>query len=127
MARATNHNRQDSLERALQLFWEKGFHATSLKDLEKTLDMRPGSIYAAFGSKDALFQESLERYAHLSLIEIERTLQAHDSPLAGLAALMRGFAGLRDQNLPVVLVCWLRVCWSWGSERKMPGARPKIC
>jgi len=100
MARATNHDRQDSLERALQLFWEKGFHATSLKDLEKTLDMRPGSIYAAFGSKDALFQESLERYAHLSLVEIERTLQAYDSPLAGLAAFMRGFGGLRDQNLP---------------------------
>jgi len=100
MARATNHSRHDSLERALQLFWEKGFHATSLKDLEKKLDMRPGSIYATFGSKDALFQESLERYAHLSLVKIERTLQAYDSPLVGLAAFMRGLGGLHDQNLP---------------------------
>ena len=69
MPRATLHNRQDSLERALHLFWQKGFHATSLKDLERTLDMRPGSIYAAFGSKDALFQEALERYARLGLVD----------------------------------------------------------
>lgn len=100
MARATIHNRQDSLERALQLFWHKGFHATSLKDLEKALDMRPGSIYATFGSKDGLFQESLERYARLGLANLERTLSAHDSPLAGLAAYLRDLGGLCDQELP---------------------------
>jgi len=100
MARASIHNRQDSLERALQLFWQKGFHATSLKDLEKALDMRPGSIYATFGSKDGLFQESLERYARLALAELERTLNACDSPLAGLSAYLRQLGGLRDQDLP---------------------------
>lgn len=100
MARATIHNRQDSLERAQQLFWEKGFHATSLKDLEKALDMRPGSIYATFGSKDRLFQESLERYARLGLVNLERTLHAHGSPLAGLAAYLRDLGGLCDQELP---------------------------
>lgn len=100
MARAMIHNRQDSLERALHLFWQKGFHATSLKDLEKALDMRPGSIYATFGSKDGLFQESLERYASLGLANLERTLYAHESPLAGLAAYLRGLGGLCDQDLP---------------------------
>ncbi|MEH6561365.1 MAG: helix-turn-helix domain-containing protein [Marinobacter sp.] len=100
MARAAIHNRQDSLERALNVFWQKGFHATSLKDLEKALDMRPGSIYATFGSKDGLFQESLERYARLALAELERTLNACDSPLAGLSAYLRQLGGLRDQDLP---------------------------
>jgi AcrR family transcriptional regulator len=100
MARAMIHNRQDSLERALQLFWQKGFHATSLKDLEKALDMRPGSIYATFGSKDGLFQESLDRYGRLSLTEFERTLNAYPSPLAGLAAYLRELGSLRDRELP---------------------------
>lgn len=100
MARASIHNRQDSLERALQLFWQKGFHATSLKDLEKALDMRPGSIYATFGSKDGLFQEALERYARLGLAEVDRTFQAHESPLAGLAAYLRGLGGICDRELP---------------------------
>lgn len=100
MARAAIHNRQDSLERALNVFWQKGFHATSLKDLESALDMRPGSIYATFGSKDGLFQESLERYARLALAELERTLNACDSPLSGLSAYLRQLGGLRDRDLP---------------------------
>lgn len=100
MSRATLHNRQDSLERALQLFWCKGFHATSLKDLERALDMRPGSIYATFGSKGQLFEEALECYARLALVELERTLSIHESPLAGLAAYLRRLGGLRDQELP---------------------------
>lgn len=100
MSRATLHNRQDSLECALQLFWRKGFHATSLKDLEHALDMRPGSIYATFGSKGQLFQEALERYARLALAELERTLAAHASPLAGLATYLRQLGGLCDQTLP---------------------------
>lgn len=100
MSRATLHNRQDSLERALRLFWHKGFHATSLKDLERALDMRPGSIYATFGSKGQLFQEALERYARLALAELERVLAAHESPLAGLAAYLRLLGGLCDQATP---------------------------
>jgi AcrR family transcriptional regulator len=100
MSRATLHNRQDSLERALQLFWHKGFHATSLKDLERALDMRPGSIYATFGSKGQLFQEALERYARLALVELEHILSTHESPLVGLAAYLRRLGGLRDQELP---------------------------
>lgn len=100
MARTSNHNRQDSLEKALQLFWRKGFHATSLKDIEKALDMRPGSIYAAFGSKEGLFQEALERYAQQSLQELKHHLASFDSPLSGLTAFIRGLGGLRDQDLP---------------------------
>ncbi|WP_299231439.1 TetR/AcrR family transcriptional regulator [uncultured Halomonas sp.] len=100
MSRVTQHNRQESLERALQLFWHKGFHDTSLKDLERALGMHPGSIYATFGSKGQLFQEALERYAHLALVELERTLATHESPLAGLAAYLRQFGGLRDQAVP---------------------------
>lgn len=100
MPRATLHNRQDSLELALKIFWRKGFHATSLKDLEKALDMRPGSIYAAFGSKDALFQETLERYARIALRELERTLSGYESPLSGLAAHLRQLGKLSEQELP---------------------------
>lgn len=100
MSRATRHNRQDSLERALPLFWQKGFHATSLKDLERALDMRPGSIYAAFGSKDGLFQEALEYYTRLLMSELERTLNSYSSPMLGLAAYLRLLGGLRDKDLP---------------------------
>lgn len=100
MSRTALYNRQDALERALQLFWQKGFHATSLKDIEQALDMRPGSIYAAFGSKDGLFQEALEYYARLGLTELERVLSHHSTPLLGLSAYIRQLGGILDKALP---------------------------
>ncbi len=100
MSRTALYNRQEALERALNLFWKKGFHATSLKDIEEALDMRPGSIYAAFGSKDGLFQEALDYYARLGLTELERILSHHESPLLGLAVYVRQLGGIRDKELP---------------------------
>jgi AcrR family transcriptional regulator len=63
MPRKPNYDRNDLIERARNLFWRRGWAGTSLKDLEAELQMKPGSFYAAFGSKDALFELALERYA----------------------------------------------------------------
>lgn len=100
MSRTTLYNRHEALERAIQLFWQKGFHATSLKDIEQALDMRPGSIYAAFGNKDGLFQEALDYYAQADLKELERILSNYEFPLLGLAAYVRQLGGIREENLP---------------------------
>lgn len=62
MARTPLYDREAAVEAATALFWEKGFVGTSLKDLEQALDMKPGSIYAAFKSKEALFLLALEKY-----------------------------------------------------------------
>ncbi|MGV8985829.1 MAG: TetR/AcrR family transcriptional regulator [Cypionkella sp.] len=61
MTRAAPYDRDTALNAAVSLFWNKGFHATSLKDLETTLHMNPGSIYAAFSSKENLYLLALER------------------------------------------------------------------
>ena len=63
MPRKPNYDRSDLIERARDLFWRHGWAGTSLKDLEAALQMKPGSFYAAFGSKDALYKLALERYA----------------------------------------------------------------
>ncbi|WP_227369373.1 TetR/AcrR family transcriptional regulator [Halomonas sp. M20] len=100
MPRHAQHNRQETLDKALSLFWRKGFKATSLKDLEDALDMRPGSIYASFGSKEKLFQEVLQRYGRQGLVELERILTANSSPLGGLADYLRQLGELRDTPRP---------------------------
>jgi len=100
MPRQPLHDRQRSLGRAVDIFWAQGFHATSLKDLERALDMRPGSIYAAFGSKEGLFNEALDRYAEQGLRALEGQLAAYVSPLEGLAAYVRSLGGLHDQAIP---------------------------
>ncbi|TDD37517.1 TetR family transcriptional regulator [Actinomadura sp. KC06] len=47
---------------ALELFWRRGYAATSLRDLKDELGVLPGSLYAAFGDKHGLFLRALERY-----------------------------------------------------------------
>ncbi|MEM9634812.1 MAG: TetR/AcrR family transcriptional regulator [Pseudomonadota bacterium] len=80
MVRAAPYNRVAALEAATQLFWEKGYVGTSLKDLENVLSMKPGSIYAAFKSKEDLFSMSLELYFEQNLVAL-RSLQESDAPL----------------------------------------------
>ena len=52
-----------ALERALQLFWQKGYEGTSLSDLTKAMGINRPSLYAAFGNKEDLFRKALDRYA----------------------------------------------------------------
>lgn len=100
MARRTQQSRAQLLDRALSQFWKQGFHATSLKDLEHALGMHPGSIYAAFGSKNALFLEALERYAVDAQREFERMLAGHDNTIDALADYVRALGRLREVELP---------------------------
>mgnify|MGYP005852214159 CR=1 FL=1 len=84
MARHTRYNRQTALHKAMNLFWAKGYSGASMKQIEQALDMRPGSIYATFGSKDGLFGEALTAYAQQGHAELIQHLEAHGSVLDGL-------------------------------------------
>ncbi len=53
---------EEALDRAMELFWRKGYEGTSLSDLTSTLGITRPSLYAAFGSKEALFRLVLKRY-----------------------------------------------------------------
>jgi len=50
------------LDRALQVFWAKGFEATSLDDLCEATSLGRSSLYAAFGDKQSLYYRALDRY-----------------------------------------------------------------
>lgn len=53
----------EALERAMRVFWRKGYASTSLEDLTEAMGINKPSLYAAFGDKEALFRRALERYA----------------------------------------------------------------
>ncbi len=94
MPRPTSYDRETALTSALTLFWEKGFHATSLKDLEAALEMKPGSIYAAFSSKEKLYSQAMQYYFEASLDAFRVEMAQAQSPLNGLAHHIRSYASL---------------------------------
>ncbi len=79
----------DVVQKACFLFWEKGFYATSTRDIQQATDMRPGSIYATFGSKQGLFSETLRYYANFMANNLDQCLKANESVLAGLENFVR--------------------------------------
>ncbi len=64
MGRPRNFDREHAVEQALHLFWQHGYDATSLAQLKAGLGggISAPSFYAAFGSKEALFDECVQRY-----------------------------------------------------------------
>lgn len=85
MPRKPEYDREVLIDKARDLFWRQGWAGTSLKDLERVLRLKPGSFYAAFGSKDALFELAMERYAETGQARFA-SLVAERGPLEALCA-----------------------------------------
>ena len=52
----------EALDRAMLVFWRKGYEGASLSDLTEALGVARPSLYAAFGNKEQLFRKALDRY-----------------------------------------------------------------
>ncbi|HET8800446.1 MAG TPA: TetR family transcriptional regulator [Marinobacter sp.] len=89
MARHARYDRKTALEKAIVLFWEKGYQGSSMKQIEQALDMRPGSIYATFGNKDGLFSEALATYAEQGGREMAAHMSGYESVLDGIQDYLR--------------------------------------
>jgi AcrR family transcriptional regulator len=96
--RPRGFDRAAALRLAMESFWEHGYEGTSIGDLTARMGIRPPSLYAAFGSKEALFREAVALYEGM---EGEPPLRAlHDAPtaIAGIEAMLR--ANVRSYTLP---------------------------
>lgn len=62
MGRSKNYVREEVIENALEVFWRRGYSATSLNDLANATGLNKKSIYNEFGSKEALFDVVLAHY-----------------------------------------------------------------
>lgn len=62
MARLREFDEDEVLERAMHVFWAKGYEGTSMADLLTTMGIKNSSLYKAFGSKADLFRRVIERY-----------------------------------------------------------------
>ena len=72
--RPREFDHDEILRIALDQFWRKGVRGTSLSDIARDAAVQRGSLYNAFGSKEALFLQAYERYAGDYLAALERAL-----------------------------------------------------
>jgi TetR/AcrR family transcriptional repressor of nem operon len=62
MARPKAFDPEAALDKAMHIFWRKGYEATSMEDLLTAMDINRGSLYDTFGSKRDLFLRAMDRY-----------------------------------------------------------------
>jgi TetR/AcrR family transcriptional repressor of nem operon len=90
MARPREFDRDAAVQRAMSIFWRKGYAATSTDDLLRAMKIGRQSMYDTFGDKHRLYLEALERYQRERVAENIRRLRSTASPLAGIEALVIG-------------------------------------
>ncbi|MFJ3876081.1 TetR/AcrR family transcriptional regulator [Streptomyces sp. NPDC090077] len=92
MARTKEFDPDAVLQSALELFWRRGYEATSVADLVEHLGIGRASIYATFGSKRELYLKALDRYAETFDPLLLDQLSAPGPALPGVRAVVRRFA-----------------------------------
>lgn len=92
MARTKEFDPDATLRAALDLFWRKGYEATSVQDLVEHLGIGRASMYATFGSKHDLYLRALDRYLDDVNGKAAATLFPQGDSLAAVKHLIRSFA-----------------------------------
>jgi AcrR family transcriptional regulator len=64
----------EALDRALTVFWRKGYEGTSLLDLTRAMQINRPSLYAAFGNKESLFRKAIDRYVEGPACHVRESL-----------------------------------------------------
>ncbi|MEZ6195354.1 MAG: TetR family transcriptional regulator [Planctomycetota bacterium] len=77
-----------ALEAAMEVFWAKGYEATSLAELLAAMGIARKSLYDTFGSKRELFERALDRYAERERARLEGIIAGATSPLEGVKAVI---------------------------------------
>ena len=88
MARPREFDETEALDRAMVVFWKKGYQNTSLDDLLEAMGIQRGSFYNTFGSKKETYLRAIDRYTDFMFNGGPYTQAAHMEPGLGALAAM---------------------------------------
>jgi TetR/AcrR family transcriptional repressor of nem operon len=81
MGRHKEFSVEQALDRALHVFWSKGFEGASLSDLTEEMGIQRASLYATYGNKESLYEKALIEYQARGLQALDQKLSGGDDPL----------------------------------------------
>src|ERR1700680_977386 len=115
MAGVKQFDRNEVLDRAMAVFWQNGYQATSIQDLVDATGVNRGSLYTTFGDKCGLFLAVLDHYAE----RIARPLMAGLDDPDPRRAIERMFESIIRRNSDPA---WPRGCLDPNTSLECPGA-----
>jgi len=92
MGRPKLFDRTEVLERALDVFWEFGYHEASTRRLAAAMDINVATIFSEFGDKEGLYAHALQNYETLKLPLFIGALERPGSDLQTVLRVLRDFA-----------------------------------
>lgn len=92
--RPRKFDQSSALQAASDVFWTKGFNATSLDDLSAAMDMKRPSIYNAFGDKEAIYRKALAHFIQGMEAAFAQTMLAEDDIRKALTSFYSGALGI---------------------------------
>jgi TetR/AcrR family transcriptional regulator, transcriptional repressor for nem operon len=96
MGRAKTYDRDEVIDRAMQVFWDRGYHAASTRDLADAMGVNSYSLYAEFGSKERLYDEAMLRYDELVVTKHFGAMETAEATLDHVEAVLHYFGGSHD-------------------------------
>lgn len=90
------YNREEVLDRAIELFRRQGYSATSTAELVEELGMNRKSMYAEFGSKQELFEAALDRYSEINLSRVLAPIEAPEANAQSIRDAFLGYASASE-------------------------------
>jgi TetR/AcrR family transcriptional repressor of nem operon len=92
VGRKREFDRDEALDIAMQMFWCKGYEATSVQDLLDEMGINRGSFYDTFGDKRSLFLSAIDRYNETFLSKLRAGLESSQSPKDAIVRTVRELA-----------------------------------
>lgn len=116
--RPREFDRTEALNQAMKIFWQKGYTATSMNDLYEAMGIKSPSLYAAFGSKEDLYEEVLLHYEQSVAPRIWGHMTSEQSPREAVWLwLERSADRLTQTDMPHGCMVTLSAVGSEGNDR----------
>ena len=89
MGRNVEFNETETIEKAMNVFWEKGYHGTSMQDLVDAMQINRSSLYNTIGDKHCLFLKCISSYADQVILEARQKAAKEKSAFKALTNIIR--------------------------------------
>ncbi|WP_461452463.1 TetR/AcrR family transcriptional regulator [Mucilaginibacter sp.] len=84
MARNVEFNEDEAIQKAMEVFWKKGYSGASLRDLTDAMKINSSSLYNTIGDKHELFAKCIKHYTESRMQEAKKRAESAPSPFIAL-------------------------------------------